>query len=180
MVNSPIKDEKGNLVDADGNIVDDPDDAATEKVWTGNYLVEITGPGGQAEATGFPEGYTAKMNKDNLVTISGSNGFEMTLDLFRLNQNINPDDPLKANPKLNVQKKFEDLGMGDPNDPNDPAEILVYTPQDENGNASSLRIEATGVGAMRLQVGSNEGQVLPVEIPAISLRNDQGIIISFF
>lgn len=171
VVNSPIKDEKGNLVDADGNIVDDPDDAATEKVWTGNYLVEITGPGGQAEATGFPEGYTAKMNKDNLVTISGSNGFEMTLDLFRLNQNINPDDPLKANPKLNVQKKFEDLGMGDPNDPNDPAEILVYTPQDENGNASSLRIEATGVGAMRLQVGSNEGQVLPVEIPAISLRN---------
>lgn len=171
VVNSPVKDEKGNLVDATGHIVDDPDDAATEKVWTGNYLVEITGPGGQADATGFPKGYTAKMNKDNLVTISGSNGFEMTLDLFALNQNIDPDDPLKANPKLSVQKKFEDLDLGDPKDPDDPAEILVYTPQDDAGNVSSLRIEATGVGAMRLQIGSNEGQVLPVEIPAISLRN---------
>lgn len=37
-----------------------------------------------------------------------------------------------------------------------------------------MRIDATGIGAMRLQIGSNEGQVLPVEIPTISLR-DMGI-----
>ncbi len=40
------------------------------------------------------------------------------------------------------------------------------TPQTE-----ALQIDVTGIGAMRLQVGANEGQVLAIEIPAISLRN---------
>lgn len=35
----------------------------------------------------------------------------------------------------------------------------------------ALQIDATGIGAMRLQVGANEGQILAVEIPAISLKN---------
>lgn len=34
-----------------------------------------------------------------------------------------------------------------------------------------LQIDATGIGAMRLQVGANEGQILTVDIPAISLKN---------
>lgn len=36
---------------------------------------------------------------------------------------------------------------------------------------SALTIDATGIGAMRLQVGANEGQVLAVDIPAITLKN---------
>lgn len=36
---------------------------------------------------------------------------------------------------------------------------------------SGLEIDATGIGAMRLQVGANEGQILTVDIPAISLKN---------
>ena len=36
---------------------------------------------------------------------------------------------------------------------------------------AGLVIDATGIGDMRLQVGANEGQVLGVDIPAISLRN---------
>lgn len=39
---------------------------------------------------------------------------------------------------------------------------------------SPLKIDATGLGSMRLQVGANEGQVLEVDIPRISLR-DMGI-----
>lgn len=35
----------------------------------------------------------------------------------------------------------------------------------------ALTIDVTGIGAMRLQVGANEGQILAVEIPAISLQN---------
>lgn len=34
-----------------------------------------------------------------------------------------------------------------------------------------LKVDATGIGAMRLQIGANEGQVLAVDIPEISLRN---------
>lgn len=156
MVQTPVKDENGNMLDAAGNIVDDPDQAEMEDVWTGDYLAEVTVPtGGTFPENGnfpgkFPDGYTVKMTKDNLLTIAGSNGFEMTLDLSRLNQ----DEENKQS--LNLTKKFEDL---------DPGEKLEYTPMD------ALRIDATGIGAMRLQIGANEGQVLPVEIPAISLRN---------
>ena len=32
-------------------------------------------------------------------------------------------------------------------------------------------IDATGIGAMRLQIGANEGQILAVDIPAINLQN---------
>ncbi|MCM1057043.1 MAG: flagellin FliC3 [Firmicutes bacterium] len=152
-VKAPVTDEEGNMFDADGNVVnDDPDKAVMEDVWTGDYLAEITVPAN----SGFPDGFTAKMTKDNLLTISGTNGFEMTLDLSRLNQDK------EAKPNVSVQKKFEDLL---------PGEELVYKPKDEDGKDTVLRIDATGIGAMRLQIGANEGQVLPVEIPAISLRN---------
>lgn len=74
----------------------------------------------------FPD--DAKVNiKNNLVTITGDNGFEMTLD-------VSEADP--AN--------YEDI---------------------------PFQIDATGVGPMRLQVGSNEGQILALDIPAVSLKN---------
>lgn len=137
-VETPVKDENGNLLDEDGNVVnDDPDKAKTEPVWTGNFLAEITVPAD----SGFPDKFEAKMTKDNLLTISGTNGFEMTLDLFRKNEN----------------GTFEAL----------EADEVYSLPLD----TVPLRIDATGIGAMRLQIGANEGQILPVEIPAISLRN---------
>lgn len=49
-------------------------------------------------------------------------------------------------------------------------EQKLAVPGDEV-NLTNLKIDATGIGAMRLQIGANEGQVLAVEIPAISLRN---------
>lgn len=36
---------------------------------------------------------------------------------------------------------------------------------------SNLEIDITGIGAMRLQIGANEDQVLEVDIPAMTLRN---------
>lgn len=36
---------------------------------------------------------------------------------------------------------------------------------------ADVTIEATGIGAMRLQIGANEGQVLEINIPDMSLRN---------
>ena len=36
---------------------------------------------------------------------------------------------------------------------------------------ADLDIDATGIGAMRLQIGSNEGQILAVDVPEISLRH---------
>lgn len=36
---------------------------------------------------------------------------------------------------------------------------------------TKITIDATGIGPMRLQVGANEGQILEVDIPEISLRH---------
>lgn len=48
-------------------------------------------------------------------------------------------------------------------------QTMPYTVDDGNGN-TLLKIDAAGTGAMRLQVGANEGQVIEVNIPRISLR----------
>lgn len=36
---------------------------------------------------------------------------------------------------------------------------------------TDVNVDVTGIGAMRLQIGSNEGQILEMNIPAISLKN---------
>lgn len=157
MVKTPVKDEHGNVVkDEDGNDVE-------EDTWTGAYLVkELTGPADMDQG-GFPngDGYKSKMNKDNLLTITGTNGFEMTLDLSGISRDEEGWKKASQDQQDSVtpHKKFEELEYG---------EELVYEPKNDDGY---LKIDATGIGAMRLQIGANEGQVLPVEIPKISLRN---------
>lgn len=93
---------------------------------TGNYVVNID----FENSIGFPEGATAEVRnrKDKMVTIKGSNGFEMTLDFNNADFTTMP---------------------------------VIY---------NDIKVDATGIGAMRLQVGANEGQILAVDIPDISLR----------
>lgn len=43
----------------------------------------------------------------------------------------------------------------------------TYTIGDETNDKDSILLDLTGKGAMRLQVGANEGQVIQVEIPAL-------------
>jgi len=52
----------------------------------------------------------------------------------------------------------------------DGFELTLEVPEG-NGTYSDLEIDVTGIGSMRLQVGSNEGQILEVEIPAVTLQN---------
>lgn len=92
---------------------------------TGNKLVTAIQLGNGFPAGAVPDGTTETVAENGFVTIKGSNGFELQLDL------------------------------------NDAS----------NGTKTSLDIEVTDVGPMRLQIGANEGQVLAVEIPPVSLRN---------
>ncbi len=41
---------------------------------------------------------------------------------------------------------------------------------DKNMNPGLVDVDVTGIGAMRVQIGSNEGQVLAIRIPEVSLR----------
>lgn len=96
--------------DADGNIILDGD-------------VEF--------GDGFPDAKTLKTElKDDLLTITGENGFEMRLDVSG-----------------------------------------ALTGAQTGTTIQDLTIDATGIGAMRLQIGANENQVLEVNIPAVSLQN---------
>ncbi len=78
-----------------------------------------------AGVAAVPDGVNEIVAENGIVTIKGSNGFELQLDL-----NDAPD-----------------------------------------GTVTNMKVEVTDVGSMRLQIGANEGQVLAVEIPPVSLRN---------
>lgn len=85
--------------------------------------------GGATDENCFPAG-VGEAEKDivcenGFLTIKGSNGFELKLDL------------------------------------NDA----------DNGTVTNLDVEVTDVGPMRIQIGANEGQIIALEIPPVSLRN---------
>lgn len=52
---------------------------------------------------------------------------------------------------------------------------LSHAGESNNGNLpftySDFTIDATGIGAMEVQVGANEGQLLAIDIPAVTLQN---------
>ncbi|MBE5878001.1 MAG: hypothetical protein E7290_14105 [Lachnospiraceae bacterium] len=47
-------------------------------------------------------------------------------------------------------------------------EKTTYTIGDDDPDNNNLELDLTGIGAMRLQVGANEGQVIAIEIPALN------------
>ena len=49
-------------------------------------------------------------------------------------------------------------------------ELTLEVPE-QAGSYQGMEVDVTGIGSMRLQIGSNEGQILEVEIPAVTLQN---------
>lgn len=117
----------------------------------GNYFVQQNAEGEDPVlelGPDFPEGAKVSM-EDDIVVIKDDAGFEMRLDVSGVDfETAVPDaDGVKS-------VTFE---LPDPTDPS------------VKGNA--IVIDATGIGAMRIQVGANEGQVMVMDIPAITLKN---------
>jgi len=50
-------------------------------------------------------------------------------------------------------------------------ELKLDLKKAEAGSYDGMKVDVTEIGPMRLQIGSNEGQILSMKIPAISLRN---------
>ena len=89
----------------------------------------------------FPEGAKVTV-KDDLVVIYDDNGFEMQLDISRV-----------------------DFSKG--TEIEDGVWSVTFSKDDD----TALTIDATGIGPMQIQVGANEGQVLAVSIPAVTLKH---------
>ena len=139
----------------------------------------------------FPEGATWTI-KDDLLIISAENGFEMQLDLSRLNfkegELSDPEDITVTKTYKYDENDALIIGETDENDPNVTVareETITHTVgtrtwstisvsssvEEDDGSFGPLTIDATGIGPMRLQVGANEGQILAIDIPAVSLKN---------
>ena len=117
----------------------------------GTYKVESFTPGED-----YTEGdVNVSVDKNGVVTIKTKSGLEMQLDV----SDVKFEDPAAEDIKTTTWKSVtfptaEDLT-------NDPPIKKV----------ESIVIDATGIGAMKIQVGANEGQTLDMDIPAISLKN---------
>lgn len=119
--------------------------------------------------------------KENEVVLKGSQGFELWLDFNYVTDRTKPiaeaayaavlkdrqdaaDQYNQANP--GADKVAEDFITQFPYPPSPGVpSFTAYEP------VQDFDIDITGIGAMRLQVGSNEGHIIEVKIPKVSLRN---------
>lgn len=86
---------------------------------------------------------------------------ELTLNSISLGKNFPDDVRAYLEDELIVIKAGEGFEM----------KLDVSAVKDPAYNSGSFTVKATGIGSMRLQVGSNEGQVLEMDIPMVSLQN---------
>lgn len=86
---------------------------------------------------------------------------ELTLNSIGLGKNFPDDARAYLEDELIVIKAGEGFEM----------KMDVSAVKDPAYNSGSFTVKATGIGSMRLQVGSNEGQVLEMDIPMVSLQN---------
>ncbi|MCH5340793.1 MAG: hypothetical protein J1E01_04960 [Acetatifactor sp.] len=115
----------------------------------GSYKVDSITPGED-----YTEGEVNVSINGTVVTIKTDSGLEMQLDVSEDFKDLTAEDV-----KTTTWKSVT-YGVPDPKAPLDPDNI---------GNA--IVIDATGIGAMKIQVGANEGQTLDMDIPAISLKS---------
>ena len=86
---------------------------------------------------------------------------ELTLNSISLGKNFPDDARAYLEDELIVIKAGEGFEM----------KLDVSAVKDPAYNSGSFTVKATGIGSIRLQVGSNEGQVLEMDIPLVSLQN---------
>lgn len=90
--------------------------------------------------TDFPAGATAAFD-GNIIKITGADGFEM---------NIRVPETGAANTTVNKTSN------------------ISYT--EDEVSYTNVKIDVTGIGSMDTQIGANEGQILDIRIPTISLQ----------
>lgn len=118
----------------------------------------------QIKVTSYGDDVSAKIYTIDEMVISdvlGDDGKptgEKEVSLLKLGQGF--PEGVKFEVKDNILTIHGELGFE-----------LKLNIDNAEGSISDLKVDVTGIGAMRLQVGANEGQVLEIRIPEVSLRN---------
>ena len=115
----------------------------------GSYKVESFTPGEDCP----DEGVNVSIEGATL-TIKTDDGFEMQFNLASVDF-----EDVDAKDIKTTTRKSVTFGVPD-----------TY-PDNKEDIGTAIVIDATGIGAMKVQVGANEGQTLDLDIPAITLKN---------
>ena len=117
----------------------------------GSYKVESFTPGEDC-----PEDGANISIAGTTVTIKTDDGLEMQFDV----SGVDFEDATAEDIKTTTRKSVTFPTAEDNTDPANPVPGIP-----------AIVIDATGIGAMKVQVGANEGQTLDMDIPAITLKN---------
>ena len=186
-----IKAANGTMSDSDRATVQDEVSQLKEEITRISETTEFNGQkllNGEFENKGYTNNLNIKVNgySDEVatkeytitsLTISSQldDGGNYTVDLDNLQ--LGPEFPAgtTASVKDNILTLQSDTGFEIRLDISDidfgGATEIKIPDAAANPPVEPLVIDAAGIGAMRLQVGANEGQILAVEIPAMTLQN---------
>ena len=186
-----IKAANGTMSDSDRATVQDEVSQLKEEITRISETTEFNGQkllNGEFENKGYTNNLNIKVNgySDEVatkeytitsLTISSQldDGGNYTVDLDNLQ--LRPEFPAgtTASVKDNILTLQSDTGFEIRLDISDidfgGATEIKIPDAAANPPVEPLVIDAAGIGAMRLQVGANEGQILAVEIPAMTLQN---------
>ncbi len=188
-----IKASNGIMSDSDRETVQDEIAQLKEEITRISETTEFNGQkllNGEFSLKGYTDNIDVKVNSYSTEVEAKM----YTIDTLEIQKVV--VTPAEVDPDTNeilteeVSEYIVDLDPGDEFPEGVTAEIQdsLVTIKDDNGfemkldlsaldltqtpvTISDLEIDATGIGAMRLQIGANEGQILAVDIPAITLQN---------
>lgn len=167
-----VKSANGTMTDSDRETIQDEIDQLKEEVTRVSETTEFNGQkllNGEYTAKGYTTDNTVKVNSYS------TNVTAMQYTISKLTVEKNAEGELEVT-DLDLGNDFPQGAKAEIKDnlltirDNAGFELTLEIPED-GGDYKDLGIDVTGIGAMRLQVGANEGQVLEMEIPAVNLQN---------
>ena len=174
-----VKAANGTMTDNDREMIQDEIDQLKDEVVRISETTEFNGQkllDGEFALKGYCNRADIKVNSySELVPVKNYTLEELPLDKdpdtgeYILTGDIVYGDEFPENMSASIKDDL--LTMKDSNGFEMTLDVSGMDLANPVSAANPLTIDATGIGPMRLQVGANEGQILAINVPKISLQN---------